>query len=113
MDFQFAFWQMIYLFFSPQKVFRDFVYRKRNYFRESILNFNLNKYVFSIQETKNQFARDDPAFVVLLSAFLISNFNIFKTVKKLHQMISFTLIHNFTWSQKTKHTKYRRRFFLC
>ena len=29
MDFQFAFWQMIYLFFSPQKVFRDFVYRKR------------------------------------------------------------------------------------
>ena len=25
-------------------------------------------------ETKNQFARDDPAFVVLLSAFLISNY---------------------------------------
>lgn len=36
MDFQFALWQMIYLFVSPQKVFRDFVYRKRNYiFRSS------------------------------------------------------------------------------
>lgn len=35
MDFQFAFWQMIYLFASPQKVFRDFLYRKRNF------NFNL------------------------------------------------------------------------
>ena len=30
MDFQFALWQMYYLFISPQKVFRDFVYRKRN-----------------------------------------------------------------------------------
>ena len=29
MDFQFAIWQMIYLFISPQKVFRDFLYRKR------------------------------------------------------------------------------------
>jgi hypothetical protein len=29
MDFQFAMWQIIYLFISPQKVFRDFAYRKR------------------------------------------------------------------------------------
>lgn len=29
MDFQFALWQMYYLFVSPQRVFRDFVYRKR------------------------------------------------------------------------------------
>ena len=35
---------------------------------------------------------------------LLRHKNIFKTVKKLHQMISFTLIHNFTWSQQTKHT---------
>ena len=31
MDFQFAMWQMFYLFVSPQKVFRDFAYRKREY----------------------------------------------------------------------------------
>ena len=38
-------------------------------------------------ETKNQFARDDPAFVVLLSAFLISNYEnflfiVFSTVQR-------------------------------
>lgn len=31
MDFQFAFWQMWYLFVSPQKVYRNFHYRKRKY----------------------------------------------------------------------------------
>ncbi|XP_037047532.1 protein unc-50 homolog [Bradysia coprophila] len=45
MDFEFALWQMLYLFVSPQKVYRNFNYRK---------------------QTKSQFARDDPAFLVLL-----------------------------------------------
>ncbi|CAO1379552.1 unnamed protein product [Diamesa hyperborea] len=45
LDFEYALWQMLYLFVSPQKVFRNFGYRK---------------------ETKSQFARDDPAFLVLL-----------------------------------------------
>ncbi|XP_018912255.1 protein unc-50 homolog [Bemisia tabaci] len=49
MDFEFAFWQMTYLFSAPQKVYRNFHYRK---------------------ETKSQFARDDPAFLVLLSLWL-------------------------------------------
>lgn len=49
MDFEFAFWQMWYLFMAPQKVYRNFHYRK---------------------ETKSQFARDDPAFLVLLSVWL-------------------------------------------
>ncbi|CAH4027389.1 protein unc-50 homolog [Pieris brassicae] len=49
MDFDFAAWQMVYLFVSPQKVFRNFNYRKH---------------------TKSQFARDDPAFLVLLSVWL-------------------------------------------
>jgi hypothetical protein len=31
MDFEFAFWQMLYLFIAPQKVYRNFHYRKRNY----------------------------------------------------------------------------------
>lgn len=30
MDFEFAFWQMLYLFIAPQKVYRNFQYRKRN-----------------------------------------------------------------------------------
>jgi len=50
MDFEFALWQMLYLFYKPQQVYRNFQYRK---------------------ETKAQFARDDPAFLVLLAAWLI------------------------------------------
>ena len=49
MDFEYAAWQMAYLIISPQKVYRNFSYRK---------------------QTKNQWARDDPAFLVLLAAFL-------------------------------------------
>lgn len=52
MDFEFAFWQMVNLFVNPRKVFIQFQYRK---------------------QIKDQFARDDPAFLVLLSVlFLIS-----------------------------------------
>ncbi|XP_007889335.1 protein unc-50 homolog [Callorhinchus milii] len=49
MDFEFAMWQMFYLFTSPQMVYRNFHYRK---------------------QTKDQWARDDPAFLVLLSIWL-------------------------------------------
>eukprot|EP00049_Salpingoeca_infusionum_P000938 m.43784 g.43784 ORF g.43784 m.43784 type:complete len:250 (-) comp10795_c1_seq2:1240-1989(-) len=49
MDFEVALYQMVYLCFSPQKVYRNVQYRK---------------------STKNQWARDDPAFLVLLAAFL-------------------------------------------
>ena len=50
MDFEFAFWQMIYLMTAPQQVYRNFQYRK---------------------QTKLQFARDDPAFLVLLAGWLV------------------------------------------
>jgi len=50
MDFEFAIWQMIYLFISPKKVYRNFQYRK---------------------QTKNQFARDDPAFLLLLGVWFV------------------------------------------
>jgi len=50
MDFESAAWQAIYLFISPQTVYRDFSFRKH---------------------TKAQFARDDPAFLVLLGIFLL------------------------------------------
>ncbi|XP_071443695.1 protein unc-50 homolog [Hetaerina americana] len=49
MDFESAAWQMLHLLVAPQKVYRDFQYRKQN---------------------KAQFARDDPAFLVLLSLWL-------------------------------------------
>ncbi|KAI8800603.1 protein unc-50 [Cladochytrium replicatum] len=50
MDFEFALWQMLYLCISPRRVYRNIYYHK---------------------QTKNQWARDDPAFVVILSFFLM------------------------------------------
>ncbi|CAG8689907.1 3344_t:CDS:2 [Funneliformis caledonium] len=49
MDFEFALWQMLYLCIAPRRVYRNIYYHK---------------------QTKNQWARDDPAFVVILSFFL-------------------------------------------
>ncbi|CAK1594171.1 unnamed protein product [Parnassius mnemosyne] len=66
MDFEFAAWQMVYLFISPQKVFRNFNYRKH---------------------TKSQFARDDPAFLVLLCVWLFLS------------SVCFALAIGLTWSQ--------------
>jgi hypothetical protein len=50
MDFDYTFWQMLYLCISPSKVYRQTSYHK---------------------QTKNQWARDDPAFVVILVYFLV------------------------------------------
>ncbi|KAL5012944.1 hypothetical protein ScPMuIL_011495 [Solemya velum] len=63
MDFEYAFWQMVYLFISPQKVYRNFQYRKN---------------------TKDQWARDDPAFLVLLSFWLCVSSIGFALVLGLH-----------------------------
>ncbi|KAL1925727.1 uncharacterized protein VTP21DRAFT_610 [Calcarisporiella thermophila] len=49
MDFEYALWQMAYLCLSPRRVYRNIYYHK---------------------QTKNQWSRDDPAFVVLLSGML-------------------------------------------
>ncbi|NIG58665.1 protein unc-50-like [Pontoporia blainvillei] len=67
MDFEFAAWQMLYLFTSPQRVYRNFHYRK---------------------QTKDQWARDDPAFLVLLSLWLcgfgfVLDMGFFETIKLL------------------------------
>ncbi|VDN51005.1 unnamed protein product [Dracunculus medinensis] len=59
MDFEFAIWQMIYLLVQPQKVYRNFMYRKR---------------------TKDQWARDDPAFLVLLAVALFFSSLLFSFV---------------------------------
>lgn len=50
MDFQFAAWQIMYLFISPKKVYKKSLYRK---------------------QTKNQYSRDDPAFFVILTSCII------------------------------------------
>ena len=62
MDFEFALWQMLYLFIAPKKVYRNFSYH---------------------QETKRQWARDDPAFLVLLAIWLLITSIIFGLVVKL------------------------------
>lgn len=72
MDFEFAVWQMIFLFVAPQKVYRNFQNRKRtlslnNYAKRYTMTYLIH-YVFA--ETKSQFARDDPAFLVLVTCCL-------------------------------------------
>ncbi|XP_012235885.1 protein unc-50 homolog [Linepithema humile] len=75
MDFEFALWQMIFLFVAPQKVYRNFQNRK---------------------QTKSQFARDDPAFLVLVTCCLcistigfavVLNLKFFQFVKLLFYMV--------------------------
>lgn len=63
MDFEFAGWQMIYLLSAPQKVYRNFQYRKH---------------------TKFQYSRDDPAFLVLLSLWLVVSTIGFSLVLGIH-----------------------------
>ncbi|KAH7575315.1 hypothetical protein JRO89_XS02G0081600 [Xanthoceras sorbifolium] len=55
MDIEYTFWQMLHLCTSPKVVYQHTKYHKR---------------VGSDLETKNQWARDDPAFVVICSLLL-------------------------------------------
>lgn len=71
MDFEYAFWQMLYLIIAPQKVYRNFAYRK---------------------QTKDQWARDDPAFLVLLSFWLFVSSVGFAIVLKLHFLAFFKFL---------------------
>lgn len=63
MDFEFAMWQMMHLMVAPQKVYRNFQYRK---------------------QTRDQFARDDPAFLVLMAFWLCASSVAFALVLHLH-----------------------------
>lgn len=73
MDFEFALWQMFYLFTSPQRVYRNFHYRK---------------------QTKDQWARDDPAFLVLLSIWLCGK----NVTKAMSSCAFFCLFQSFLYS---------------
>ncbi|CAG8653269.1 2670_t:CDS:2 [Funneliformis mosseae] len=73
MDFEFALWQMLYLCIAPRRVYRNIYYHKRKnvkIIQESDLIYFIKIFDFKLLETKNQWARDDPAFVVILSFFL-------------------------------------------
>lgn len=63
MDFEFAASQMLHLLTQPRSVYRNFLYRKRRLFHLLVL--------MTFSGTKDQFARDDPAFLVLLSLSLV------------------------------------------
>ncbi|CAG8721106.1 17733_t:CDS:2, partial [Acaulospora morrowiae] len=71
MDFELAFWQMLYLCIAPRRVWVEtlqiFVEFIRFFWHKICSQFRI-RYI----ETKNQWARDDPAFVVILSFFLVS-----------------------------------------
>ena len=94
MDFEFAIWQMLYLFVAPQKVYRNFGYRKGSKSCTKIVRF---KSCFDIfLETKSQFARDDPAFLVLLLASLCCKTML--SIKKVDQLDHFSLSFSyFIW----------------
>lgn len=57
MDFEFALWQMLYLFVSPQKVYRNFNYRKRKHHagknRNLTQTFNRNSSPFFQRQSPN------------------------------------------------------------
>eukprot|EP00271_Cylindrocystis_brebissonii_P023505 TRINITY_DN9783_c0_g1_i3.p1 TRINITY_DN9783_c0_g1~~TRINITY_DN9783_c0_g1_i3.p1 ORF type:complete len:242 (+),score=34.66 TRINITY_DN9783_c0_g1_i3:304-1029(+) len=58
MDVEYSFWQMLYLCISPKVVYQHTKYHK---------------------QTKNQWARDDPAFVVIVSFFIAVSAMAFST----------------------------------
>ena len=82
MDFEFAIWQMLYLFYKPQNVYRNFQYRKVQFDYARIKK--PLTYQKTFQETKAQFARDDPAFLVLMAALLLVSTAGFSFVLGIH-----------------------------
>jgi hypothetical protein len=65
MDLEYTFWQMVYLCISPSKVYRATSWHKRMFELRIFLGG-----LTTILETKNQWARDDPAFVAIMIIFL-------------------------------------------
>ncbi|KAI8081257.1 UNC-50-like protein [Thamnidium elegans] len=91
MDFEFALWQMGYLLIAPRRVYRNIYYHK---------------------QTKNQWSRDDPAFILLQMILLsvssivwsfVYDLSVYGTIKTLLSMILVefllvgSVISTFTW----------------
>lgn len=71
MDFQSALSQMVNLFIGPQKIFKQANYRKRKDHHNIGARWIDNRtmiliFISQFADTKSQYARDDPAFLVLL-----------------------------------------------
>ncbi|OON14384.1 UNC-50 family protein, partial [Opisthorchis viverrini] len=67
MDFEYAFWQMAQLIFTPQRLFRNFQYR-------NCMSFIWQQAIYCLVGSRRQWARDDPAFLVLVfTMFLVSS----------------------------------------
>lgn len=91
MDFEFALWQMLYLLIQPSKVYKNFIYRKRKPLRWIISKKKLEFF----SGTKDQFARDDPAFLVLLALSLLFSSIFYAYALGLEKIGFFTF---FLWS---------------
>ncbi|KAM7537231.1 hypothetical protein Aperf_G00000074419 [Anoplocephala perfoliata] len=59
MDFEYASWQMVNIFVSPQELYRNFSYH---------------------HSTRNQWARDDPAFMILLIPWMFISTTIYSVI---------------------------------
>ncbi|KAI8325968.1 UNC-50 [Martensiomyces pterosporus] len=101
LDFEFASWQMLYLLVSPRRVYRNIYYHK---------------------QTKNQWARDDPAFLILQLAALLPTIIAYSVVydvglngfmKALLQLVvvnfilAGVLVATFTWFVANRFLRHR------
>ncbi|KAG2704129.1 hypothetical protein I3760_06G170600 [Carya illinoinensis] len=74
MDVEYTFWQMLHLCTSPKVVYQHTKYHKckSTFHWISFATMKLESFtLFLVSETKNQWARDDPAFVVICSILLM------------------------------------------
>lgn len=65
MDFEHALWEMVQLLVSPQKLFRSFRYR-------NCMSFCMPYFMHNYLGSRRQWARDDPAFLVLVVCTVLS-----------------------------------------
>lgn len=73
MDFEFAMWQMVYLFISPQKLYRNFSYRKRKCDQPfSLVAQSLIDRVISQRQNHNSLETIQPFQCYSYCAFLVS-----------------------------------------
>lgn len=96
MDFEYALWQMLYLCTQPSRVYvcmcgmhafipnpMSYRYRNFNFNKRLSCVFRVRMSVTRHSGTKNQWARDDPAFMVLLSLFLARMHAIMASITRL------------------------------
>lgn len=71
MDLDATFYQMITLLLQPSKVYKSAYYRKRTHVYSQSFLMLISPKMTLFAETKNRWARDDPAFAVIELGFLL------------------------------------------